>query len=143
MLGRLNGLFGGVFSSESWALSQAYYYGAADGNPTHQVVLINGTPIDKLDELDKIWLGKPGTLDKRPNGNSDFWNGPADEAALLNAIISGKSYHQPCVRVVAFGRSKVFHFSTRKSGCSTSLTGSRRSAAMPDITPAATTCPAS
>ncbi len=28
LLARLNGVFGGVFSNESWTLSQAYYYGS-------------------------------------------------------------------------------------------------------------------
>jgi hypothetical protein len=33
MMGRLNGIFGGVFSGESFALSQSYFYGAAGDNP--------------------------------------------------------------------------------------------------------------
>jgi putative DNA primase/helicase len=100
MMGRLNGLFGGVLASESWTLSQAYYFGSVNKNSAHRVESVEGTPINKLDELDKIWLGKPNTLDKRPNCNADFRTGPADEAALLDAIIGGESYHQSCVRLV-------------------------------------------
>src|SRR5271168_2378279 len=36
-LDRLNGLFGGIFSPESWTLSQSYYYGSVAKNPSHQV----------------------------------------------------------------------------------------------------------
>lgn len=71
MLGRLNGLFGGVFSGESWTLSQSYYYGSVNHNPSHQVELIDGSPLDQHDELDEIWQGKPddkGTPAKL-NGN--------------------------------------------------------------------------
>jgi len=61
LMGRLNGLFGGVFSCESWTLSQSYYYGSVSHNPAHRVELIDGTPIDEHDELDEIWKGKPHT----------------------------------------------------------------------------------
>src|SRR5262249_17896105 len=30
----------------------------------------------------------------------EFYSGPADEYALIDAIVSGKSYHQSCVRIV-------------------------------------------
>src|SRR4051794_6590682 len=39
-LARLNGLFGGAFSPESWTLSQSFYYGAIKRNPAHRVVEI-------------------------------------------------------------------------------------------------------
>jgi putative DNA primase/helicase len=99
LLGRLNGVFGGIFSAESWALSQAYYYGSVASNPDHQVELIDGTAIDLLDELDEAWRGKPntasgGTTDGKPR------QGPLDEAALLEEICSGASYHVACVRLL-------------------------------------------
>jgi hypothetical protein len=31
LVGRVNGLFGGIFAAESWTLSQSYYYGYVDG----------------------------------------------------------------------------------------------------------------
>jgi hypothetical protein len=37
LLARLNGAFGGVFSNESWTLSQAYYYGSVGTAPSHRV----------------------------------------------------------------------------------------------------------
>ena len=47
-LARLNGVFGGVFANESWTLSQSYYYGSVKWNPSHRVVLLDGTPIDRI-----------------------------------------------------------------------------------------------
>jgi hypothetical protein len=97
LLARLNGLFGGIFSAESWALSQAYYFGSVDHNPAHQVALIEGLPIDRCDELDRIAIGKPHTEAKPGNGLDP---GPADEAALLEEIRTGHSYHQPAIRLL-------------------------------------------
>jgi hypothetical protein len=58
-IGRLNGLFRGIFANESWTLSQSYYFGSVGGNPAHRVEVIEGKPIDDHDDLDAIWLGKP------------------------------------------------------------------------------------
>jgi hypothetical protein len=101
MMGRLNGLFRGTFSAESWALSQAYYYGSVNGNPGHRVEIVDGTQyLDQCDELDEIWLGKPDT--KLGDGNSagHAKNGPLDESALIEAIIDGQSYHVSCTRLL-------------------------------------------
>jgi hypothetical protein len=68
MLGRLNGLFRGVFACESWTLSQAYYFGAVNGSPAHRVEIIDGMPIDLCHELDGIWRGKPHTQRSRSKG---------------------------------------------------------------------------
>jgi putative DNA primase/helicase len=95
MLGRLNGLFHGVFAAESWTLSQAYYFGAVNDNPAHLVDVVKGTPIDQCDELDELWQGKPDT-----KGNGNFASGPADEYALLSAIVSGENYHVASTRLV-------------------------------------------
>jgi hypothetical protein len=54
LMGRLNGLFGGIFSGESWTLSQSYYYGSVRKSPSHCVEVIEGTPIDLLHELDQV-----------------------------------------------------------------------------------------
>jgi putative DNA primase/helicase len=101
MLGRLNGLFRGVFAAESWTLSQAFYFGAVNGNPAHRVEIVEGIQIDKLDELDEIWLGKPDTIAKRGNGGgNNFDSGRVHEDALLAAIVNGESYHISCTRLV-------------------------------------------
>jgi hypothetical protein len=59
-MGRLNGLFHGVFSVESWTLSQSFYLGSVNNNPSHRAEIIAGTPIDLLGALDETWIGRPG-----------------------------------------------------------------------------------
>jgi hypothetical protein len=59
-LGRLNGAFRGIFARESWTLSQAFYFGSVNANPSHRVETIYGHTIDQLDELDECWIGPPG-----------------------------------------------------------------------------------
>jgi hypothetical protein len=55
---RLNGLFGGIFSRESWTLSQSYYYGRVN-NPDHHATVFNGIPIDLAHQLDVGAIGLP------------------------------------------------------------------------------------
>jgi hypothetical protein len=51
---------GGVLASESWTLSQAYYYGAVEDRPDPQVEIVDGTAtLDRCDELDETAIGKP------------------------------------------------------------------------------------
>ena len=70
MLARLNGLFDGAFAGESWTLSQSYYYGAVNQNPAHRAIVVEGRPIDQLDLLDGISIGKPGSRSPAPEGGS-------------------------------------------------------------------------
>jgi hypothetical protein len=91
-MGRLNGLFRGVFARESWTLSQSYYYGAVNQNPSHQVEVIEGEAIDQHDDLDQAWIGKPGaTASASP---SDHGGGEArGDAELIWRIVTGEGYH--------------------------------------------------
>jgi hypothetical protein len=99
MAARVNGLFRGIFAGESFTLSQSYYYGSVNGNPDHQVEVIDGTPIDALDELDEIAIGKPNT--KAGNGADHSWTGGiVDEPALLEEIRTGAAYHTPAMRLL-------------------------------------------
>lgn len=59
MMARLNGVYGGVFGSESFALSQSYFYGAVGDNLPPRVEIIDGTPIDLRSDLDAAAIGKP------------------------------------------------------------------------------------
>jgi hypothetical protein len=79
-MGRLAGLFGGIFSAESWALSQPYYFGCLNRNPSHRAEIIQGTPIDLLDGLDATWMGRPGTA-----------IGTASEQGKVRPVSSGGS----------------------------------------------------
>ena len=101
MLGRLNGLYRGIFSIESWTLSQSYYYGSVASNPSHKVEVIDGTPIDLHDELDEIWTGKPNTAPTEQNGTGALRSGRLNEADALAEITSGASYHGPAATVSA------------------------------------------
>jgi hypothetical protein len=100
LLGRLNGLFGGIFGDESFTLSQSYYYGSLNHNPSHQVHLIEGTPIDEHDDLDEIWIGKSNTGESKASATGERTSGPLDEAEILLDLISGTNYHQGCVRLL-------------------------------------------
>jgi AAA domain/Primase C terminal 2 (PriCT-2) len=57
---RVNGLYGGIFESESFTLSQSYYFGAVGKNPNHRAVVTEGDYIDLRRDLDAGALGKTG-----------------------------------------------------------------------------------
>jgi hypothetical protein len=109
MMGRLNGLFGGIFAGESWTLSQSYYYGRVRQNPDHRVELIDGEPIDMHDDLDEIWLCKPGAA---PGASPDeIGAGEArGDAELVARIVTGSGFHAElcalAARYVARGMSR-------------------------------------
>jgi hypothetical protein len=60
LMARVNGLYGGKFSGESFVLSQSYFYGSINNNPAHRAVLIEGTMIDTRSDLDVTAIGKSG-----------------------------------------------------------------------------------
>jgi putative DNA primase/helicase len=57
-MARLNGLFGGIFSRESWVISQSYFFGRV-ANPDHHATVFEGIPIDLADHLDAGAIGCP------------------------------------------------------------------------------------
>lgn len=58
LLGRVNGVLGGVLSNESFTLSQGYFYGAVQGGAYRVLTSFDdpdeGSYLDELDELDNI-----------------------------------------------------------------------------------------
>lgn len=66
LVDRLNGALGGILAKESWTLSQSYYYGTVSSNPSHRVEVVEGTPIDLLEGLDAIAVGKTGNSEPTP-----------------------------------------------------------------------------
>ena len=100
LMARLNGLYGGVFADESWALSQSYFFGRVNDAQPPQTAIVEGAPIDELDELDHIARGKPDTINPAGNGGNGAQRGPLDEQALLEAIIGGTDFHRACVRLL-------------------------------------------
>lgn len=106
LFGRLNGLFKGIFSVESWTLSQSYYFGPVNRNPSHRVEIVDGEPIDLLDELTMGWMGKPGFKPRvvKTDGKAiphphAMRYGQLDEAAVIHDLITGASMHGPLVRL--------------------------------------------
>ncbi|MBV8458169.1 MAG: hypothetical protein JO122_16310 [Acetobacteraceae bacterium] len=91
LLGRLNGLFRGIFSRESWALSQSYYFGSVRNNPSHKVELIDGTPIDQHDDLDEIWIGPGNTENAGSSG--DITGDERETAELIRRALTGEELH--------------------------------------------------
>ena len=87
-VGRLNGVFHGSLSRESFAASQSYYYGSVKGNPSHIVELIAGDYIDLRDDLEAGAIGKP-KLEYKPNGSAPSSSDNADPfiaAVIRNAL---------------------------------------------------------
>lgn len=106
LMGRLNGLFNAEFSAESWALSQSYYFGPVNRNPSHRVEIIDGEPIDLLYDLDINWMGKPGVKpavivrnDTKAVRNNNQRH-QLDEEAMLRDLMTGASFHGALVRLV-------------------------------------------
>jgi hypothetical protein len=94
LLGRLNGLYRGVFARESWTLSQAYYFGRVGDAPAHRIETIDGEPIDRLDELDRVWLGPPtGTAGGAVRTARELGAEARDDAELVRRIVTGDGYH--------------------------------------------------
>jgi hypothetical protein len=63
LLARINGVLGGVFSDESFVLSQSYFFGRVAGAPEYKVLVTFDDPeeghcIDQLTELDQIAIGR-------------------------------------------------------------------------------------
>jgi hypothetical protein len=59
LLARINGVLGGILSSESFTLSQSYYYGRVREQKDYRVLVTfddpdEGEPIDLLDDLDQV-----------------------------------------------------------------------------------------
>ena len=99
LLDRLNGLYRGIFAAESWTLSQSYYFGSVNRNPNHRVEIIEGQPLDLLDNLDLIAIGKPATK-AAGNGANPAPSGYTDEQALIEQIVSGESDHTAAIRLL-------------------------------------------
>ena len=105
LMGRLHGIYaartgGDVFATESWSLSQAYYFGRIDGSPHYRVEATSGLRIDRLDGLTRDrpgWAGLSGGVGADPR---------ADEE-LVRLIVTGQGYHFELAALAAryIGRS--------------------------------------
>jgi len=99
-LGRLNGLLGGIFAGESWAMSQAYYFGSVRNNPSHRVEVIDGIPIDGHDDLDEVVIGRPGAA-KAAGPDQIAGKDAREDAELVARIITGEGFHTELTALAA------------------------------------------
>ena len=67
----VNGLFGGAIASESFTLSQAFYYGHIGGWP-YRIEITDGDFLDLRDDLKAGAIGRPvkGAKGSKKNGNA-------------------------------------------------------------------------
>jgi putative DNA primase/helicase len=73
LVARLNGLFGGIFDTASFALSQSFYFGSVNGNPAHRAIVVEGDFIDERNDLDAGAIGKSGEMPKQAsNAQLDY-----------------------------------------------------------------------
>jgi hypothetical protein len=102
LLGRLNGLYRGIFARESWTLSQAYYYGRVHGALAHCVEVVDGEPIDQLHDLDLIAVGPPASDGRgAKRAGTDIGAEARDDAELVRRIVTGEGFHVELTSLVA------------------------------------------
>lgn len=93
-MARLNGLFDGVFDDASFTPSQFYYGGNVTDRPRVKTYLVEGHRyIDAAADLDATAKWKRGREKQEGAANDNSF----DEAAFLDAIVSGESYHPSVV----------------------------------------------
>lgn len=66
LVARLNGLFVGALAPESFTLSQSYYFGAVGAGVHHQVMALEGRPIDLASDLARGAVGRPTPIRPEP-----------------------------------------------------------------------------
>jgi len=101
LMGRLNGLFRGIFAGESWTLSQSYYFGSVASNPSHIVEIIEGQTIDEHDDLDVVAIGKPASAAGADTSAGKVGQDGRDDAELIRGIVSGEHLHVELVALAA------------------------------------------
>jgi AAA domain len=93
---RMAGLFGSdIFSSETWTLSQSYYYGCVTGRPQPRIVITDGDHIDLRDDLDD------GAISKVQDKAGTTADDGSDWEELISNIITGDNYHTAIVALAA------------------------------------------
>lgn len=96
LVARVNGVFGGALADESFRISQAYFYGAVEGQPPVQIFLSPGSLcIDEAGDLDAQALGlsrPPSTmLDEAPEDAVDQSEIPEALSRALNGLKYAKA----------------------------------------------------
>lgn len=95
LVGRLNGLLDGALSSESFTLSQSYYFGRVTGVP-YVAYATQGQPIDLVPGLQARFptFAVSQDLDgdySLTSGPVEEWRGPVDDDDLLRRALQSRS----------------------------------------------------
>jgi hypothetical protein len=85
LVARVNGLYGGAFSPESFTLSQSFYFGSVNNNPAHRVRVLKGDCIDRRGDLDVRAIGK-GNRDTSPD-EASWMDNPFAQVAREQSTI--------------------------------------------------------
>lgn len=103
-VGVLNAILGGILTSESFVLSQSYYFGRIDGKPEPEIIRLEGCCIDEMEDPPAPLI-PTGSGKARPNGANGTHDG-----ATLDGIESGEHIYNTtrnyAARLVAKGLSK-------------------------------------
>jgi hypothetical protein len=81
---RVNGVLGGILASESFTLSQGFFCGSVNGNPSPLIELIEGDFVDLRDDLDVTAIGKPQGGSGSSDPEMEDWKVLATAMAIPN-----------------------------------------------------------
>jgi hypothetical protein len=98
MANRLNGLVGGTLAPESWALSQAFYFGAVDGQAHAEVYV--GDAEQCIDEADHLGPGLPYSPPSGTGGAGVPKYKDLTDYECLAEITSGRHYYGPSKELI-------------------------------------------
>ncbi len=103
-MGLLNAVLGGILAKESFALSQAFYFGKTEQyGSSYKFIRVNGEPIDWKDGLlDPVFFKstEKNEVYEVPAGYSELpLNDKIQEC--IDQILSNKHYYQPSLRLAA------------------------------------------
>ena len=91
MVARVNGLLDGLADPASFTMSQSFYAGNVTGRQKVKTYLVEGRYVDTASDLDAGARWKQGREKSSANDNG------FDEAAYLDAIAKGESYHPAAI----------------------------------------------
>lgn len=92
LAGRINAALGGCLRPESFALSQAFYFGRV-ASVVYDTYITTGQPVDLCGHLAPLLPAfEPAAgADDLPNGPVPEWRGPTDDADLLRRALQSRS----------------------------------------------------
>lgn len=118
LVARLNGLFVGGFSAESFTLSQAYYFGAVTGAVHHAVVALDGRFIDEAAELDADAVGRPAKPVQTAPAPSQGARGAVDASAWTEGSAYGRRALESECRAIRMAGEGGKHHALNKAAYS-------------------------